>query len=439
MTPPRPTDVRHLGPATRRSPLCERVRCFVGDQDRVLLDANPAELAREVAAGREPLSFEIAGPRETLYFDPGHVTAGIVTCGGLCPGLNNVVRGLVLALWHHYGCRDILGFRYGYEGLSSQRAADPIRLTPELVEPIHEHGGTMLGTSRGPQDLDDMVATLDRFGVDLLFTVGGDGTLRGALALCERLRNHPRPVAVVGIPKTIDNDIQWVTRSFGFTTAVAHSDLVLTAAHAEARAARNGVGLVKLMGRHSGFIAAHATLASADVNFCLIPEVDVPMDGEGGFLQALETRLDERRHALVVVAEGFGQHELAGPGGVAHDASGNPKLQDCGVWLRDRIRAYFQARRKHVDVKYIDPSYVIRSVPAGSRDAEFCLALAYHAAHAAMSGRTATMIGHWHERYTHVPMEMAVAGRRQLRTDDPLWQRVLETTGQRLESRPAAP
>ena len=421
--------VRRLGPATHPSPLSGPGLRFVDDEERVLVDVDDARVRNAIESGRPLQSFERAGPRARLFFEPGRVTAGIVTCGGLCPGLNNVIRGLVLTLWHHYGCRRVLGFRYGYEGMSSNRVEDPLELDPARVASIHEHGGTILGTSRGPQDLDDMAAVLDTFGVDVLFAIGGDGTLRGAAALDAHLAERGRPVAVVGVPKTIDNDLNYVSRSFGFTTAVEAADRVLTGAHAEAEAARNGVGLVRLMGRHSGFIAANATLASADVNFCLVPEFPVAVDGPHGLLAAIRRRLEQRRHALIAVAEGWGQ-DLLRDADVGRDASGNRKLVDCGTWLRDRIRADFAARDEHVDIKYIDPSYVIRSVPANSFDAEYCLALAHHAVHAAMGGRTGILVGQWNQAFTHVPIDLAVSEPCRIAAEDPLWQRVLESTGQ---------
>lgn len=424
-----PTAVLRLGVARYPSPLLHRGFFCIGDDARVLLHAETERIAAEVAAGRMPPSFEIAGPRAELFYDPTRVSAGIVTCGGLCPGLNDVIRGLVLTLWHHYGVRRILGFRYGYQGMSSQRQLPAWPLDPEAVATIHETGGTILGSSRGPQDLDDMIETLQRDRVDMLFVIGGDGTLRGAHALATRLRERGVPIAIVGVPKTIDNDIEWVVRSFGFSTAVEAAGAAIDGAHVEARGALNGIGIVKLMGRHAGFIAAHASLSNSDVNFCLVPEFPCRLDGERGLFRALERRLARRQHAVVVVGEGFGQ-DLMEAETAARDASGNAKLADVGVFLRDRIAAHFRALDLPVTIKYIDPSYLVRGIPANALDSELCVVLAQHAVHAAMSGRTDTMIGWWHQRFTHVPIPMAVAGRRQIEPDSPVWQRVLETTGQ---------
>jgi 6-phosphofructokinase 1 len=402
----------------------------VDEGERVLLPSSLREIEPFLRAGVAPPTFEPAGPRARLFFAPRGLTCGIVTCGGLCPGLNNVIRALVLELFYGYGVRRVLGFRYGYAGLAARPPSEPLRLTPAGVDALHEHGGTLLGSSRGPQDVREMVDTLERRGVRILFVCGGDGGLRGAAAIAAEIARRRRPIAVVGIPKTIDNDLSWTWRSFGFTTAVEAARAVLQAAHAEARAAWNGVGLVKLMGRHAGFIAAAATLASSDVNFCLVPEVPFRLAGRGGFLDALERRLAEKRHALVVVAEGAGQEHARGPGPVARDASGNVRLADIGAFLRDRIVAHFARRRLPVTVRYFDPSYAIRSLPAGATDAQFCLMLGQHAVHAGMAGRTNILVGWWNQRFVHVPIPLAVRAPRRLDPAGEEWQRVLEATGE---------
>jgi 6-phosphofructokinase 1 len=301
-------------------------------------------------------------------------------------------------------------------------------LTSETVEGIHKHGGTLLGSSRGPQDAAAMVDNLVARGVGVLFAIGGDGTLRGASVLQQEIARRGLPIPVIGIPKTIDNDLNWVERSFGFTTAVDEAVRAIAAAHVEARGVRDGIGLVKLMGRHSGFIAAHATLASGEVNFCLIPEVPFRLEGEKGLLKALEERLDRRNHAVIVVAEGAGQELASHRDG--KDASGNLKLGDVGVYLREALDAGFQKMGRAVTIKYIDPSYMIRSLPADAFDAELCLGLGQHAVHAAFAGRTSMMVGYWNGCFTHVPLSLAIQKRRQVELTGALWQRVLVSTGQ---------
>jgi 6-phosphofructokinase 1 len=242
--------------------------------------------------------FELAGPRAKLFFDLAKTRAGIVTCGGLCPGLNNVIRALFLELHHTYGAAEVLGFRDGYQGLDPARGPEPTVITPAFVDQIHQHGGTILGTSRGPVDTATAVDNLIRRDVNILFTIGGDGN-----DLFQQSKRRGHALSVVGIPKTVDNDVAFVARTFGYFTAVEEAVKVLDCAHTEARSIHNGLGLVKLMGRHAGFIAAGATVANQDVNFTLIPEVPFKLHGPKGFLSALKERLKKRAHAVIAVAE----------------------------------------------------------------------------------------------------------------------------------------
>ncbi|MBN1104417.1 MAG: ATP-dependent 6-phosphofructokinase [Deltaproteobacteria bacterium] len=398
---------------------------FVGDRDHVLYHHRLERIKAFVDAGKEPPHFEMAGPRERIYFDPSKLKCGIVTCGGLCPGLNDVIRAIVMGLFHHYGVKTVFGFRYGYEGLTYRHGHTPLELNPNEVRNIHKEGGTILGTSRGPQDVPEMVDTLERMNVGLLFTVGGDGTLRGAQAIAEEIGRRALKIGVIGIPKTIDNDISYVEASFGFETAVSESRTAIYSAHNEATGARNGIGLVKLMGRESGFIAAYSALSNNDVNFCLIPEARFSLDG---FLKALQERLANRGHAVVVAGEGAGQ-DLVGLN-EERDASGNIRFGDVGVFLRDRIRAHFKEAGIQIDLKYIDPSYTIRSMPANPRDSAFCLQLGHNAVHAGISGRTNMVVGHWKGEFTHVPIRLAVSSRKKIDPKGRFWSTVLSCTGQ---------
>jgi len=413
--------IKTLGEATFRTPKRHAVR------DDARVPFRIVELPG--AAPREDLRFELAGPREKLFFDPAQTCAGIVTCGGLCPGLNNVIRSVVLELHHAYGVGKILGFRDGYRGLDPARAREPMPLTPNVVDDIHKEGGTILGTSRGPVDTGVAVDNLIRCGVNILFTIGGDGTQRGGNELYQEASRRGHPLAVVGIPKTVDNDVAYVSRSFGFQTAVEEAAKVLNAAHTEARSVQNGVAIVKLMGRHAGFIAGGATIASQDVNFCLIPEVPFRLDGERGFLNGLLRRVQHRAHALVVVAEGAGQDILQADADV-RDASGNVKLKDIGLFFREKIEAHFRAAQVPVTIRYFDPSYLLRSVPADAEDAVLCDQYARHAVHAAMAGKTGLVIGLLHDHFIHVPIELLAGEKKRLDPDGPGWQAVLATTGQ---------
>ena len=421
-----------LGEATIDSPMAEALAAR--DAVRGGKPGFDAMRYDDAVPPRDPLSkggkipaFEIAHASPKLFHDPAATTAGIVTCGGLCPGLNDVIRGLTMVLYHRYGVRNILGFRYGYEGLNPAFGHAPWQLTPESVRNIHEDGGTVLGSSRGPQPSDVMVDRLLELGVNVMFCIGGDGTLRGALDLSQEARKREAPLSVVGLPKTIDNDISYVEQSFGLVTAGSQAVEAVDAAHNEALGARRGVGLVKLMGRHSGFIATGAALASNDVNFVLIPEIDFPLEGEGGFLEALSKRLDARGHAVVVIAEGAGQKWCEAEG---VDKSGNQKLGDVGVFLRDRITDHFKQQGNPVSVKYIDPSYVIRGVPAVAYDSAYCFRLAAYAVHAAMAGKTELIIGKWHGKFVHIPIKLAVSQRQCVDPHGELWAAVLDATGQ---------
>jgi 6-phosphofructokinase 1 len=398
---------------------------FVGDQELVLYHDKMEEVKEYLGSGKEPPQFETAGPREKIYFDPSKLKCGIVTCGGLCPGLNDVIRAIVLGLFYHYGVKTVFGFRYGYEGLSYRYGHVPLELNPETVKDIHKMGGSILASSRGPQDISEMVDTLDRMNIGVLFTIGGDGTLRGAQALSEEVGRRGLKIAVIGIPKTIDNDISFVQSSFGFDTAVSESRTAIDSAHAEALGARNGVGLVKLMGRESGFIAAYATMANSDVNFCLIPEAPFKLES---FLKALKERLKGRDHAVIVVGEGAGQNLMQETG--AKDASGNVRFGDIGLFLKDQINSYFKKEGMEVNLKYIDPSYTIRSLPANPRDSAFCLLLGRHAVHAGMSGRTGMVVANWKGEFTHVPIRMAVSSRKKIDPNGRFWSTVLSCTGQ---------
>ncbi|UFS70646.1 ATP-dependent 6-phosphofructokinase [Geomonas sp. RF6] len=417
--------IERLGECRFPSPM--PVGRFTGDSERILYHCRAEDIEGYRDRGLPPPTLELAGPREKIFFDPSSIACGIVTCGGLCPGINDVIRAVVLSLNHHYGVRKIYGFRYGYEGVVKRNGIAPLQLTPESVADIGDLGGTILGSSRGPQDPVEMVEMLAELEIGILFAIGGDGTLKGAGAISREARRQGKAISVIGIPKTIDNDISCVQNSFGFETAVAEAQRAIYAAHTEALGARNGIGLVKLMGRDSGFIAAYATLVESAANFCLVPEVPFTLPG---FLSALEQRLKRRGHAVVVVAEGAGQ-ELVQQGG--RDASGNVKLGDIGIFLRDAIKKHFAESGSEINLKYIDPSYIIRSQPANAHDSALCLLLGHSAVHAGMAGRTGMVVGVWNHQITHVPIALATEKRKKIDQDGWLWCSVLACTGQPAE------
>ncbi len=372
---------------------------------------------------------ELAGPREKIFFSPSHVHAAIITCGGLCPGLNNVIRALVRCLWYSYDVRRITGIQNGYRGFLPDSNFPTIEMTPSLVDDIQMKGGTILGSSRGGGDrVEEIADALERMNINMLFTIGGDGTQRGAVDISEELEKRKLKISVVGIPKTIDNDLNFIQRSFGFETAVAKAVEAVRGAHVEAHDAVNGIGLVKVMGRDSGFIAANTALAMSDVNFCLIPENPFDLEGENGFLSHLKRRILKRNHAVILVAEGAGQELFEKIEGT--DKSGNKKLSDIGLFLKGEISKYFKAEGIEVNIKYIDPSYIIRSAPANPNDSIYCSRLGAHAVHAAMAGKTKILIGLVNNTFVHLPIKIVVTSRKYVDQEGSLWRDVLENTRQ---------
>ncbi|MDR2892287.1 MAG: ATP-dependent 6-phosphofructokinase [Deltaproteobacteria bacterium] len=375
-----------------------------------------------------PVTFELAGPRENLYFDSSKTKCAIVTCGGLCPGINDVIRAIVMEATHNYKVPAILGIKYGLEGFIPKYNHDVKELHPGNVADIHMFGGTELGTSRGPQSAEEIVDALERLNVSVLFMIGGDGTMKATSKIVEEVSARGDKISLIGIPKTIDNDINFISQSFGFETAVFKATEAIQCAHTEALGAKNGIGIVKLMGRESGFIAAHASMASKEVNFVLVPEVEFRLEGEGGLLPALHQRLQERSHAVLVVAEGAGQHLL--PSTNKTDVSGNPILGDITSLLRGEIKKYLDNQKMEHTIKYIDPSYIIRSIPSNANDKVYCGLLGQNAVHAAMAGKTDMVVAKFMDRYVHLPLELVTRKRRKLDIRSAYWNSVLESTGQ---------
>lgn len=402
---------------------------YVSDEDRILYDVKSRIIKAEKKNNVEPLCFIQAGPREKIFFDPSKTKAGIVTCGGLCPGLNNVIRSLVMTLYYRYGVKNVLGFRYGYQGFINSFGHPVMELNPKNIDHIHLLGGTILGTSRGPQDIEEIVNTLEIMNINMLFCIGGDGTLKGANAIYQEVTKRNLKISVVGIPKTIDNDINFVEKTFGFETAFSIANLVIRDAHNEAQAAFNGIALVKLMGRESGFISANAALSMQEVNYVLIPELKFDMHGEKGFLSSLEKRLLDRRHAVIVVSEGAGQF-LFKDKKAEYDPSGNLKFNDIGLYLKNEIKKYLTSKNIPHSIKYIDPSYIIRSQSANANDSKFCVQLAQNAVHGAMAGKTGIMVGIRHHKFIYLPITLATKERKKINLESELWWNVLESTGQ---------
>ena len=428
------TTITTLGTAKIKSPVMKRADgaegiVFVKEDERILVDVAISSVTELIEQGKRPASLELAGPREHVFFDPSKLKCALITCGGLCPGLNDIIRSIVLELHYGYGIHNIIGIRHGLQGFIPEYGHELTELTPDKVVNVHEHGGSILGSSRGPQNIDEIIDSLERLNVGILFMIGGDGTLRAATTINDAIQKRKLKISVIGVPKTIDNDIYMISRSFGFDTAVDVATKAILSAHNEAAGYPNGIGLLKLMGRHAGFIAATATLAQQDVNFVLIPEVDFDLEGPKGLLGALEKRLELRGHAVIVVAEGAGQ-KFFETDTTETDESGNIRLKDIGIFLKQSIQNYFKHLGTEISIKYIDPSYMIRSLPANANDRVFCNFLGRNAVHAGMAGKTDLVIGHWNNHFVNVPLKTVAGKRKRIDPKGMLWRSALEATGQ---------
>ncbi len=426
--------IEDLGPCTIKSPIeLSRVRGdfkanYATDDSFVMKNVNIYPGLKGDLLSASNLLVK-AGPRENIYFNPADVVAGICTCGGLCPGLNDVIRAIVRSLYNRYGVRTIHGFQFGFKGFFPENGYDTIPLTPDNVDEIHKIGGSFLGTSRGGGTrVKEIVDCIERLHMNMLFIIGGDGTQRGSLDIANEVERRGLKVAVVGIPKTVDNDLQLIDRSFGFETAVQKAKEAVASIHMEAHSQINGIGLVKLMGRESGFIATATALASHEANFCLIPEVPFALNGSNGLLANIEKRLEKRHHCVIIVAEGAGQELLNATNQV--DASGNKKLADVGTYLRDEINSYFSEKKIHINLKYIDPGYQIRAAVTTANDSIYCERLGNNAVHAAMAGKTKMVVGLVHDKYVYLPIEMVTAKRNIVDPEGSLWRDALDATSQ---------
>jgi len=373
--------------------------------------------------------FRRAGPRQKVYFESDEVRACIVTCGGLCPGLNTVIREIVCGLQVMYGVKELIGIQGGYAGFYSKNT---VALTRKTVDDIHKKGGTILGTSRGGHDTIKIVDSIQDRGINMVFIIGGDGTQKGAAAIYQEVKRRGYKCVVCGIPKTIDNDICVIDKSFGFDTAVEEAQRAINAAHVESESAENGIGLVKLMGRYSGFIAQYATLASRDVDLCLIPESPFYLDGHGGLLEFIEKRIKEFGHMVIVVAEGAGQDLIAQDmkSMDTKDPSGNKLLLDVGLWLSQKIKEHFAKKKKTLNLKYIDPTYMIRAIPSNASDNVYCTLLAQCAVHGAMAGFTGMTVGLVNGRHAYIPFYKITESTNKVSITDRMWARLLSSTNQ---------
>ena len=420
--------IANLGKRLIKSPL--NISNFTPDKKRLLFNSHTDDYLSCVDKNGQPLSVELAGPRDKIFFNPSRTKAAIVTCGGLSPGLNDVIISITTALYFNYKVRNIVGIKYGLRGLNPIFGHELVKLSPEAVKDITSIGGSILSTSRGPQDAVVIVDSLVKLNIYILFCIGCDCTIRAAEKITAEIKKRNLKIAIVCIPKTIDNDLNLIQKSFGFDTAIEKTAEAIKSAHVEAKGAFNGIGLIKIMGRNSGHIAAYAALAQNDTNFVLIPEVPFDQEGRNGFLTTLKKRIKSRGHAVIMVAEGAGQYLLRGNASpFDKDPSGNIRLLDIGLFLKNAIEDYFKEIHLEINLKYIEPSYLIRSVPANASDGIYCNSLGQYAVHAGMAGKTGLLVALMKDEYVHLPLS-SVASNRKIDPQDDTWLRVLETTGQ---------
>lgn len=420
--------IKNLGKRLLQSPLA--ISNFTSDKKRMLFNSYSDNYLSIMNTNGEPLSMELAGPLEKIYFKPSETRAAIVTCGGLCPGINDVIRSITTTLSFSYNVKNIWGVRYGFRGLNPACGHKLTKLSPETVKDITSIGGSILSMSRGPQDINTMIDYLAKLKINILFCIGGDGTIRAAEKITDEIIRRKQKIAIVGIPKTIDNDLSLIQKSFGFDTAISKAAEAIKSAHVEAKGALNGIGLIKIMGRHSGHIAAHAALAQNEANFVLIPEVPFELEGKKGFLAILRKRMESRGHAVILIAEGAGQNLLRKDNmPLEKDPSGNLRLLDIGLFLKKAIEDYFKNINLETNLKYIEPSYLIRSVPANASDSIYCNSLGQYAAHAGMAGKTGLLVALMKNEYVHLPLNV-VSSNRKIDPQEDIWLRVLQTTGQ---------
>lgn len=375
----------------------------------ILNDSKAGSRRQEIANGCVR-----ANACEKIWWDPADVRAAIVTCGGLCPGLNSIIREVTMCLWHQYGVRHITGIQFGYNGLSNPELYAPKHLGPKAVREIHMKGGSVLKAGRGGLEAERICDNLEKMGVNMLFVVGGDGTQAAGNLLYEEARRRNLQLSIVGVPKSIDNDILFFDKTFGFDTAVSAACNVIRNGWVEATSCEKGVGIVKLMGRDAGFVCMDAALSSTIVDLCLIPEVSVKMED---IMDHIDETLQRKNFMVIAVAEGAGQEHVA-TGKV--DATGHTIYGDIGTHLRDSVNKHLKPSGGRCF--YIDPSYIIRSVPIDPNDHVYCSRLARDAVHSAMRGYTGVVVGPIHNVICMIPMQLIASGKRHVPTKSSNWQ-----------------
>jgi 6-phosphofructokinase 1 len=492
------------------NPVSERVIGADRKSDsRILVDVRSSYPITQPTSGpslcscavKGQLTFAEAGPRNMLRF-PGHhkklLKVGVLVSGGIAPGINAVISGIVQrhVLYHTPQITDlrvpgktprsytlqVFGFRNGFAGLL---AGDDVTVLYDSDSPdeklrahlrrIANRGGSEIGTSRyddllstadpdkREKDLDQVAENLANRHFDILYVIGGDGSMRAAHATWKRSRDNGKSLSVIGVPKTMDNDILWVWQSFGFLSAVEKAREALQQLHTEATS-NPRLCVVQLFGSDSGFVVSHAALASGVCDAALIPEVPftmkkladyiterlskrfrpgaggqspygmivmaetaVPQDAED-YLSDPEVDLDENEKAAIqaFVSKGCRVH------GQTPDELRTGGLKVVSRVLQKRIRemkvddAYWADFRVFTN----EPRHLLRAIPPSASDVAFGQRLGVLAVDNAMAGYTDFMISQWMTEYVLVPLDLVVLGRKRVPPNGIFWKSVVASTGQ---------
>lgn len=319
-----------------------------------------------------------------------------LTSGGDCPGLNAVIRGIVRTASTEFDST-VVGYEDGWVGLMEDRRVQ--LYDDENIDRILLRGGTILGTGRLHPDkfkngLDQIKANLADAGVDALIPIGGEGTLKGAQWLSQN------GIPVVGVPKTIDNDVNGTDFTFGFDTAVSVATDAIDRLHTTAES-HNRVMIVEVMGRHVGWIALHAGMAGG-AHYTVIPEA--PFDIED-VCKAMERRFQMgEKYGIIVVAEGAMPKEgtMAATEGEL-DQFGHKTFTGIGQQIASEIH-----RRLGHDVRTTVLGHIQRGGTPTAFDRVLATRYGVHAARACHTGNFGTCVALHGEHIELIDLQKAV-------------------------------
>lgn len=476
--------------ATIENPLPIEVRGDDRDEGaRIVVDAR--RKYHDPLEGITPAAWNLtmpeAGPRRYVsYPQKNQLKVGILVSGGIAPGINAVISGII-ARHHAYQAwsqkinknyaLEILGYSEALKGLlHAGRPAVPLDL--KTVREAVNHGGSILPTARADEllDLEDpkqrdgaldkVTSRLINQQIDILYIIGGDGSMRAAHAISCRARRNPiNELSVIGIPKTMDNDILWVWQSFGFLSAVEFAKQAILQLHTEVMS-NPRLCVIQLFGSDSGFVVSHAALASGVCDAVLIPEVNFTLKQLSGYIRY---RLQDRPHsdkpyggivALAETAIPLDWREYVSA--TAEVADGSEKV----ILTPEELRAIetFESHGRRVHGQTPDalrsgglrlvsqilqreirklgdrwssyrvftnePRHLIRSIEPSVSDVIFAQRLGTLAVDNAMAGYHDFMISQWLTEYVLVPLKLVVLGRKRVPEHGIFWKSVRASTGQ---------